>query len=221
MGLLEAFVKLGPEDRILQTLWSKISLLKEVLEGRKCCLPFTVLPWLSVLCLQSFGEMLDIKENDRGSPKRPSLLLFMWKVLFSAIGKVIFSSRGTQISHSGFHKPYREAQSGVRDGSRRACVGILSQFVVPSTAGSLHLDFLHSHCYSRAVRVPVGVLHYLNFLPCMVGVHYCFRRALWVVKLDWTNLMGAEVWNDTSRGLKGSLEFKVVSSCNKHIETFW
>lgn len=72
-----------------------------------------VCQWSPVLCLQSFGEMLDIKENDKGSPKRLSLLLFMWKVVFSAIGKVIFSSRGTQISHSGFHKPYREAQSGV------------------------------------------------------------------------------------------------------------
>lgn len=68
-----------------------------------------VCSWSPVLCLQSFGEKLDIKENDKGSPKRLSLLLFMWKVVFSAIGKVIFSSRGTQISHSGFHKPYREA----------------------------------------------------------------------------------------------------------------
>lgn len=119
-----------------------------------------VCSWSPVLCLQSFGEKLDIKENDKGSPKRLSLLLFMWKVVFSAIGKVIFSSRGTQISHSGFHKPYREAQSGVNQ--RRAREGmcwhtqsVWSSFSCWSTPPR--------HCYSRAVQGPVGFIALLKF----------------------------------------------------------
>lgn len=117
-----------------------------------------VCQWSPVLCLQSFGEMLDIKENDKGSPKRLSLLLFMWKVVVSAIGKVIFSSRGTQISHSGFHKPYREAQSGVnqrwaREGMCWHTQSVWSSFSCWSTL----------HCYNRTVRVPVGFIVLLKF----------------------------------------------------------
>lgn len=142
----------------------------------------------------------------RGHQRGLLLLLFIWKVLFCAIGEVIFSSRWNQSSHSGFHKPCREAQSGVNEGwDREHVAGILNQCAALSWPR--HSSVAIAAGGQSVCGYPWVLQRYLNFLPCVVGVHCCFRCALWVVKLDWKNLTGIELWYGTSRGEMGKSSY--------------